>query len=184
MRRSPFPPLAAFTLVLALLSSCQRGPRPLVAGTDACEFCRMTVSDVRFGAEIVSRTGRVHTFDAIECLASFHLNAEARDDVRGVYVTDFESGRLLPADSAVFVRGGSLRSPMGRSLAAFAPGTSEAALIQRYGGSVLRWNEVLEETRHEQVRPGAEGHAHSGTAPRGTAPGASAATGSPSGDGR
>lgn len=164
MRRSPVLTLSALTLGLAL-AACQRGPRPLVAGTDACEFCRMTVSDVRFGAELVSRTGRVHTFDAVECLASFHLDAEARDDVRGVFVSDFESGRLLPADSALFLRGGSLRSPMGRSLAAFAPDIGGAAIVQRYGGTVIRWADVLEEMKNEQLRPGVDGPKHNHAAP-------------------
>lgn len=154
-------PLAGLSLALTALAACQRGPRPLVAGTDACEFCRMTVSDVRFGAEIVSWTGRVHTFDAVECLASYYLDAEARDDVRGVYVADFETGRLLPADSALFLSGGTLRSPMGRALAAFAPATGEAAIVQRYGGTVVRWDDVLDRMRRDRLRPGAGGsHDH------------------------
>lgn len=164
MRRSSVLTLAALALGLAF-AACQRGPRPLMAGTDACEFCRMTVSDVRFGAELVSRTGRVHTFDAVECLASFYLDAEARDDVRGVFVSDFESGRLLPADSALFLRGGSLRSPMGRSLAAFAPDIGGAAIVRRYGGTVIRWADVLQEMKNEQLRPGADGPRHDHAAP-------------------
>ena len=177
MRPATLIRFAALTLALALLLGCQRGPRPLAAGTDACEFCRMTVSDVRFGAEIVSNTGRVHTFDAIECLASFYLDAAARDDVRGVYVTDFESGRLLAADSALLLRGGSLRSPMGRSLAAFAPAVGEGALVQRYGGSVLRWSQVLEQTRNQQIRAGAEGHTHAHTVPGASGTSVKGATG-------
>ena len=65
--------MRALALVLALIATagCQRVPRPLVAGVDACDFCRMTVSDTRFGGEIQSRTGKIHAFDAVECLASF-----------------------------------------------------------------------------------------------------------------
>ena len=174
MRRSLIRPLTVLTLALTTLSACQRGPRPLVAGTDACEFCRMTVSDVRFGAELVSRTGRVHTFDAVECLALFYLDAEARDDVRGVFVSDFESGRLLPADSALFLRGGSLRSPMGRSLAAFSPDIGDAAIVQRYGGTVIRWADVLEEMKNEHLRPGARGPKHNHADPEASGPSSTA----------
>ena len=119
------------------------------------------LDEIRLGrsrsrSELMSRTGRIHTFDAIECLASFYLDAEARDDVRGVWVADFESGRLITADSAVFLQGGSLRSPMGRSLVAFAPGSDAQALVRQYGGSVLSWSDLLARARQERLTPGAE----------------------------
>jgi copper chaperone NosL len=161
MPRLPRLPVLA---LVAILAACQRGPRPLVAGTDACDFCRMTISDVRFGAELMSKTGRIHTFDAIECLASFYLDADARDDVRGVWVADFETGDLVPADSALFLQGGSLRSPMGRSLASFAPGSDPAAIAARYGGRVVRWRDVVAQVRQERLTPGSDRpHGHGDT---------------------
>jgi copper chaperone NosL len=143
---------AALSLLVAM--GCQRAPRPLVAGVDACDFCRMTVSDTRFGGEIQSRTGKIHTFDAVECLASFHLAATDRDDVRGAWVSDFESGRLVPVDSAVFLRDGNVSSPMGRRLVAFAP-EQRAGIEARYGGHVLTWTEVRESLRSRRLEPGA-----------------------------
>jgi len=145
----------AGALAALALAGCESAPRPLVAGTDACDFCRMTVSDIRFGAELQSGTGKLHTFDAIECLASFYLDAAGRDDVRGAWVTDFEGQRLVPADSALFLEGGSLKSPMGRSIVAFAPGTSPDELERRYGGRALTWSGVLDRLRSERLTPGA-----------------------------
>jgi copper chaperone NosL len=144
-----------FSLALVLLAlGCQRAPRPLVAGVDACDFCRMTVSDTRFGGEIQARTGKIHTFDAVECLASFHLAATDRNDVRGAWVSDFESGRLVPVDSAVFLRDGRLNSPMGRSLVAFAP-EHQKGLEERFGGHLLTWTDVRESLRSRGLTPGA-----------------------------
>ena len=141
-------------LALLLLAGCQRAPRPLVAGVDSCDFCRMTLSDTRFGGEIQSKTGKIHAFDAIECLSSFHLAATDRDDVRGAWVSDFESGRLVPVDSAVFLRGGKVNSPMGRSLVAFAPEHANE-LERRYGGQRLTWNDVRELLRTNRLERGA-----------------------------
>ncbi len=117
----------------------------------------MTVSDVRFGGEIQSRTGRIHAFDSVECLASFYVDASGRDDVRGAWVTDFESGRFVPVDSAVFIADGTVASPMGRSLVAFAPGPSTVAL-SKYGGRAVTWNDVLDMMRVRGLQPGATPH--------------------------
>jgi len=126
----------------------------------------MTVSDTRFGGEIQSKTGKIHAFDAIECLASFHLAASDRDDVRGAWVSDFESSRLVPVDSAVFLRDARVSSPMGRSLVAFAP-EHRVGLEERFGGHTLTWNEVRDVLRANQMRPGAtpdtgRAHPHTG----------------------
>ena len=141
-------------LALLLAMGCQRAPRPLVAGVDSCDFCRMTVSDTRFGGEIQSKTGKIHAFDAIECLASFHLAAVDRDDVRGAWVSDFETGRLVPVDSAVFLRDDRVNSPMGRSLVAFAP-EHASGLQHRYDGRQLSWSEVRELLRTNRMERGA-----------------------------
>lgn len=137
-----------------------------MAGTDACDYCRMTVSDTRFGAELQTRTGRIHTFDAVECLASFYLDAARRDDVRAAWVTDFETGRFVPVDSAAFLRNGTLQSPMGRALVAFAAGSVQAA-VQQYGGHAITWADVLEMMRVRGLQPGATphdtAHEHSGS---------------------
>lgn len=141
-------------IVAAMLAACGGGIRPLVAGTDACEYCRMTVSDVRFGAEAVSRTGRVYTFDSIECAASWLASAPQGGAPRGVWVADYSTGALIPADSALFVKDGSLRSPMGRALAAFDGSIGRAALVERYGGDVIGWTDVVAFMRAQGL-PGA-----------------------------
>ncbi|MFN8571020.1 MAG: nitrous oxide reductase accessory protein NosL [Gemmatimonadaceae bacterium] len=114
-----------------------------MAGTDACDFCRMGVADVRYGAEVVAHTGRVYVFDAVECAASWMLTSPLAQQDKGVWVADFSTGNLVDARTALFVKGGTLHSPMGRSITAFAPSLAPAALATRYGGEVLRWDEVV-----------------------------------------
>lgn len=137
--------------VLVLLACGTGAPMPLVAGHDACEFCRMAITDLRFGGEVVLTSGRHVTFDSIECLASFLAAESDPSRVRSVWVSDFEQQRLVDAASAVFVRGGSLRSPMGRELVAFAAGTNAASLRARYGGALLGWDAVRETVRVSRV---------------------------------
>jgi copper chaperone NosL len=133
----------AFAPLLAIVVGCNSGPRPLVAGQDGCDYCRMMISDTRFGGELVTRTGRVHTFDSIECLASYVTTAGDTAGMRGIWVADFASKRLVPAATAHYVLGGKLHSPMGRDMASFAPTASADALRQTYQGEVISWPDVL-----------------------------------------
>ena len=126
-------------LCAVLLACGPPEPEPVVLNVDACDFCRMTISDSRFGGEVIMTTGRVHKFDAIECLAGFVRSAKP-GSVRTAYVIDTQHpGTFIAAGSAGFLKGGFLRSPMGRSIVAFA--TPAAAEEQRamLGGTPLSW---------------------------------------------
>ena len=141
-------------LTASTLLGCGGGVRALVAGTDACEFCRMTISDVRYGAEVIARTGRVYTFDSIECAASWVASSPRAKDANGVWVADYSTGSLIRADSALFVKGGTLHSPMGRAITAFAAAVGRTPLAERYGGEVLTWGDVVTYVRAQGL-PGA-----------------------------
>jgi nitrous oxidase accessory protein len=136
-RRTP-----ALVLSLALAGACAQGTRPIVLNEDHCEFCRMTISDARFGGEAITRTGKVYTFDSIECLARW-ANATPVGDARGLYVIDLQHpGTFIPAESAAFLTDVLIHAPMGRNIAAFA--TADAAEQQRavLGGTVATWKDV------------------------------------------
>jgi copper chaperone NosL len=142
-------------LVLGALA-CGGASRELVPGMDACEYCRMTISDARFGGQVVSATARARTFDAVECLASFVLDATDPREAAQVRVSDFATARLVAVDSAVFLEGSSVTSPMGRSLVAFAATDDVGALVARYGGRSRSWSEVLDLMRADALTPGAD----------------------------
>lgn len=133
-------------LLASLLTACgDVGPRAVVAGTDACGYCRMTVSDPRFAAEVVTSTGRVHVFDSVECLAGY-VRGAAEGTVRTLWVTDAEApGRFVAADRAGYLLDATIRGPMGRAVAFASPEAARAAQA-RYGGTVAAWSAVLADT--------------------------------------
>ncbi len=133
------------TLVALVLAACApSGPQPIAWGQENCDYCRMLIDDKRFGAEIVTSTGKARKFDSIECMASYYRQEAAAGKIRGAWVSDFRRpGTLIPADSAIYVRGGRVSSPMGMGLAATA-GTDPAAAARELGASAtLRWDDVL-----------------------------------------
>ncbi len=127
-------------------------PHPTVAGVDACPYCSMTIVDLRFAAQVVTPTGLVLHYDAIECLAD-HLNGHGPTppDVAETYLADaatssLEGADYLKAEDAVLLYHPRLRTPMGGGLAAFADAAaaeSYAAQRRLQDAEVLTWAEVL-----------------------------------------
>ena len=150
---------------LAVSLSCARGPRALVVGEDSCDYCRMTITDPRYGGQVVTSRGRVLTFDAVECLASY-VAETASPEIRSVHVSDYRTRAMVRADDAVFIRG-TVQSPMGQGFVALvSPDSSLQAIRQEFGGEVLRWKDVLAGARtanadahHEHRRAEAHGEA-------------------------
>ena len=135
---------AAAAVVMLVTVACRpAGPRPIALNEDACNYCRMTISDARFGGEVVTRTGKVFTFDSVECLASWVRAADAAT-IAGIYVIDLQHpGSFVDATGAGFLRDAVvMTSPMGRSVLAFA--SPEIAEQQRsmLGGTVVTWPDL------------------------------------------
>jgi len=142
------------------LGACTPSPQPIAYGRDACDYCRMVISDPRYGAELVTSKGKVHTFDSIECLAAYYLQAREGGAVHSVWVSDYaHPGTLVPAAEARFVRAAGPASPMGMGLTAFAADAEDAALRRSSGGAPpLRWEEVLALVEREGMPHGAAAH--------------------------
>ncbi len=139
------------------------GSRPVHVGVDVCPFCNMTVIDARFAAQMVTHTGKVYSYDAIECLVD-HLNGYGgpKVDPRELYAPDFAASSakkavLEPVDELIFLYHKRIRTPMGGGLVAFRKREdAESFISQRRlkGVRRLRWRELLAEgKKHAWVPP-------------------------------
>lgn len=137
--------LASALAVIAWLAGCSIEPQPIHLGEDECSHCRMRISDPHFAAQLLTRTGRAYKFDAIECLAAFHLGANmASGDAHSLWVRDFgEPERWIRAETATFLQSERLRSPMGLNLSAYADAGAASTRREALGGELLRFEEVL-----------------------------------------
>lgn len=141
-------PLAIPALLLAAitigLSSCNTKPQLLVIGKDNCDFCKMTVSDNRFGAEIVTKKGKIYKFDDEHCIIGFLREGKvSKPDIAGTYFVDFSvPGKLINVDEALFLQCPALKSPMGGNIAAFANADSLAKTFQKINGNQISWEDM------------------------------------------
>jgi len=133
--------VAGFFFLFSLSGCAQQKPEPFKLGKDACHFCKMTIADARFGAEIISSTGRIYKFDDIHCLLEQLKQSNIKSPT--VYLADFGGKHeLIHAEKAFILKGSDVRSPMGGSYISFS---SDADLIQtqkQHGGDKIKWSEV------------------------------------------
>jgi copper chaperone NosL len=142
----PMQTAAAVLLAAMTLSSCSPRARPIAFGTDSCHYCMMTIVNEQYGAEIVTKKGRVYTYDSVECMAAAILKKKIDPAMAQMTLTiDFANPRqLVDANKSVFLHSSQLRSPMGMNLTSFAdPGAADGAL-SRYDGELFTWEETLQ----------------------------------------
>jgi copper chaperone NosL len=133
-------------VTLACLPSCSVEPQPIAYGQAGCEHCKMTITDARYGAEIVTNTGKAFFFDSIECMAAYLQQQEGlQEKAQLLLVTDFQNPHsLIAADKATYLQSENLPSPMGLYLTALADAGAARELHSTHAGRLLSWSEVLQ----------------------------------------
>ena len=142
------PPRRLAILALALLAAACGAPEPepIALNEDQCDYCRMTISDSRFGGEAVLATGRVRKFDSVECLVDW-ARATPSDGRGALFVIDLQHpGTFVPASAAGFLKGALIKSPMGQSVVSFADTARAEQQRAMLGGRVMTWAQLLADT--------------------------------------
>jgi copper chaperone NosL len=112
-----------------------RGTRPIAVGADSCAHCRMSIDDPRLAAEAVAPSGKVLTFDSVECLIDYLAVAPADRVGLEPWVARFSApDEFLDARTAQFTESPALRGPMGG--AAILAGSPADV----HNGMRLTWN--------------------------------------------
>lgn len=133
-------------LVLALgTQACgSDGPKPIAYGKDQCAHCKMTVSDARFGSQLITTKGRAYHFDDVQCMVAYvKAGSVASEDVANYYLPDYSNdNKLLPAEGLFLLKSESLRSPMRGDIAAFASKDDLEKVREIHGGEQLTWADI------------------------------------------
>jgi copper chaperone NosL len=134
--------LGVFTMVMFM--ACTPEPESIDFGTDVCVYCKMMISDTRYGGELVTKTAKVYKYDSVECLAAWYLtHRTSHDKIHSLWVVDFSHPKKLHmAKKAVYLNSVDLASPMGLNLSAFSSRTDAEKIKQRYPGSLLDWDDI------------------------------------------
>lgn len=140
-------PVFLLAIPLFTLLSCASEPEPIQYGADNCYFCKMGIADSRFGAEIVTRKGKVYKFDDTGCMVRFIKSGEVHEkEYAHTLVTNYEKpNELLDTKTTFFVQSPEIRSPMNFHTAAFVSREAAENFMRQMAGSLKTWNEILKE---------------------------------------
>jgi copper chaperone NosL len=128
------------------LTYCTIKPEPLVAGSDTCTHCKMTIIETQYGCELVTSKGKVYKFDDIACMKDFMQDHPMENQkIKHLLVADFKNkGEWLSAASAGYYSGPLVKSPMGSNIIAFSTEQIAAEFKGDQAGSVLNWTTILQ----------------------------------------
>jgi len=133
---------ASLAFIAILLIGCNPKAEKINLGKDQCAECKMTIVDPKFGAEIVTKKGKMYKFDDTHCIAVFleRRGVELSNIHQTLFVQYNAPGEFVKVKSAEFVVSSQFKSPMGGNAAAFKNATEankKSAEIE--GSRVTNW---------------------------------------------
>lgn len=131
--------IAAVTFIVA----CGAEPEPINYGKDNCEYCKMLITDSKYGAELITQKGKIFKFDSIECLAAYS-DLRNPKEINTMWVVNFyQPNDLINVNDSHFLLSENLRSPMGLYLSAYKEESNLLEIKKQYGGKKINWNELV-----------------------------------------
>lgn len=134
-----------FLFFASYLMACEAQPEPIKYGKDACHLCKMTLMDKRFGAEILTKKGKVYKFDDLNCLVNFLKSKTVKEEqIAKKLAVDFSSSEFVEVEKAFFYHSSvSFRSPMRADVATFADKkTAEKTVSEIKEVRELHWKDL------------------------------------------
>ena len=141
--------IAAFMVVTSLAFAGDM--KPLKTGPkDKCPVCGMFVTKYPdFAAQIQFRDGSTFHFDGAKDMFKFlhdlakYAPGHRKEDIAGIYVTDFYNLERIDARKAIFVTGSDVLGPMGHELVPLASqADADDFLKEHKGRKILPFDRV------------------------------------------
>ena len=132
------------SIVLFLLISCgSKEAQPIKINVDNCDFCGMSIADGKFAAEVITEKGRVYKFDDVMCMVNY-CKENANTKMGAYYVNDFSQDNvLIPANTAFFLSGGTIQSPMRGGIIAFSTEGDAKEFATKLNAKPITWKAIL-----------------------------------------
>ena len=136
--------VAFILFTISVLNSCNSNePKPIKLNSDSCDNCKMTISNGKFGAELITEKGRHYKFDDISCMVKFAKSGTSVP-AKTFYVNDYlQDNTLIPAEKAFYLKDGSINSPMRGNTAAFSSKQEAEQYQTKLNAAPSSWDEIF-----------------------------------------
>lgn len=116
---------------------------PIKLNADNCDFCKMSIAEGKYGAEVITQKGRVYKFDDIGCMVNY-CKENANIKIGAYYVSDFSQDNvLIPAQTAFFLSGGTINSPMRGNIIAFSKENEAKEIGTKLNAKPVTWEAII-----------------------------------------
>lgn len=132
-------------LFIFSITSCSIEPEPIKIGSDNCHYCKMTISDNKYGVEVITTKGKIFKYDDSHCLFSeISETGIDRMNIKDIYFTDFCNGHgLIKDQNCFYLKSDELKGPMGGNIAAFSSLDSLDQYQKKLGGEKISWEQLI-----------------------------------------
>lgn len=136
--------VAFILFTISVLNSCNSNePKPIKLNSDSCDNCKMTISNGKFGAELITEKGRHYKFDDISCMIKFAKSGTSVP-AKTFYVNDYlQDNTLIPAEKAFYLKDGTINSPMRGNTAAFSTKQEAEQYQTKLSAEPSSWDEIF-----------------------------------------
>ncbi len=134
----------SFPFLLLTISSCNVEPVPLTPGKDTCHACKMSIIDTRFGAELITKKGKILKFDDIGCMIHYmRIENPGKNNFQRILVSDYlKSNSWIDVEQAIFVQAESIHSPMNFNYAAFTDKFKIDSALPNTQVEIFDWQQI------------------------------------------
>lgn len=131
-------------LIAFLMVSCgSNEPKPINLNTDMCDFCKMTIANGKFGAELITQKGRYYKFDDVSCMVQFAKLSEV--PAKAFFVNDYlKENELVATEKCYYLKGGTINSPMRGNLAAFSSDKEQKEFQTKLNADPMTWKQIYD----------------------------------------
>jgi copper chaperone NosL len=142
-RKQNIQPALFLLLSFAIFSCSNTNAVPIKINADNCGFCGMSIADGKYAAEVITEKGRDYKFDDIICMLNY-CKENSDTKIGAYYVNDFAKDNvLISANTAFFLSGGAIQSPMRGGIIAFSNEIEAKEFNKKLNAQSITWEEIL-----------------------------------------